>query len=80
MIKVKLLISVFQSIAWTFTGLMQAVGASEKVFEFIDRKPEIKHDSGKYIPQSFEGRIEFKNVNFTYPSRPDAPVLKVTNK
>jgi len=29
------------------------------------------------IPRdSLKGKIEFTNVNFTYPSRPDAPVLK----
>jgi len=56
---------------------MQAVGASEKVFEYIDRKPEIAPDSGTYAPDQFSGRIEFRNVFFSYPGRRDTVVLKV---
>lgn len=61
--------------AEVYTGLMQAVGASKKVFEWIDRKPKILNE-GTLIPESLEGRIEFKNVNFSYPSRPTSSVLK----
>ena len=56
---------------------MQAVGASEKVFEYIDRKPEIALDGGMLEPDRFCGRIQFRNVCFSYPGRPDAVVLKV---
>jgi len=56
---------------------MQAVGASEKVFEYIDRKPEIALDSGILAPARLRGQIEFRNVRFSYPGRPDAVVLKV---
>jgi ATP-binding cassette subfamily B (MDR/TAP) protein 9 len=37
-----------------FTGLMQAAGASEKVFEYIDRDPIIKNKSikDKLVPES----------------------------
>ena len=56
---------------------MQAIGASEKVFEYIDRKPEIPLDSGTVAPDCLYGRIEFRNVRFSYPGRPDAVVLKV---
>jgi len=62
-----------------FTGLMQAIGASEKVFEYIDRKPEIPLDSGTLAPDRLCGRIEFRNVRFSYPGRPDTVVLKVFN-
>ena len=55
---------------------MRAVGASEKVFEYIDREPEIRND-GKLAPKGLKGQIEFKNVSFHYPCRPDAQVLKV---
>lgn len=55
---------------------MQAVGASEKVFEYIDRKPSITHH-GVIKSDHIKGYIEFKDVCFSYPSRPDVPVLKV---
>ena len=53
-----------------FTGLMQAVGAAEKVFEFIDRQSQMPLDMGNYDPTKVDGKIEFKNVSFYYPSRP----------
>ncbi|CAD5206734.1 unnamed protein product [Bursaphelenchus okinawaensis] len=58
-----------------WTGLMQSVGASRKVFEYIDRKPDID-TSGTYIPEKVVGRIEFKDVQFSYPTRPNLPILK----
>ncbi|KAL6732530.1 hypothetical protein Aduo_003282 [Ancylostoma duodenale] len=58
-----------------WNGLMQAVGASRKVFEFIDRDPKVKND-GKYAPEKLIGRIEFKNVQFSYPIRPDLPIME----
>ena len=70
-------VSVSQSIGDVYTGLMQAVGASEKVFEFIDRKPLIATGAGTYQPEQMEGKVEFRNVTFAYPSRPDAQVLNV---
>lgn len=59
-----------------YTGLMQGVGAAEKVFEYIDRKPKHNLD-GQEAPETFEGQVEFKNVTFAYPTRPDMDVLKV---
>ena len=59
-----------QEMGEVFTGLMQAVGAAEKVFEFIDRQSQMPLDTGSYDPIKVEGKIEFKNVSFYYPSRP----------
>ncbi|XP_035689924.1 ATP-binding cassette sub-family B member 9-like [Branchiostoma floridae] len=64
-----------ESMGSVYTGLMQAVGASEKVFEYIDRKPEIQNN-GLLAPDRLEGHIEFKDVSFAYPARKDIPVLK----
>ena len=69
-------VCLFQSIGYVYTGLMQAVGASNKVFEFIDRKPDIPN-SGKLSPAKLEGRLDFKDVTFAYPTRPEMDVLKV---
>ena len=66
----------YQAIGSVIAGLMQAVGASEKVFELIDRKPQIDHTSGSLKPDRLDGRVEFKNVWFSYPTRPDTPVLR----
>ncbi|CAN0368708.1 unnamed protein product [Lampetra planeri] len=58
-----------------YTGLMQAVGAAGKVFEYIEREPRMRTD-GTLAPVQLEGQVSFKDVTFAYPSRPDAPVLK----
>ena len=67
-------VCLFQSIGYVYTGLMQAVGASNKVY--IDRKPDIPN-SGKLSPATLEGRLDFKDVTFAYPTRPEMDVLKV---
>lgn len=54
----------------------KAVGASEKIFEYVDRKPDIPPD-GSLSPQSLKGHVQFKNITFAYPKRPDTDVLKV---
>ncbi|MEE6527267.1 hypothetical protein FKM82_028529, partial [Ascaphus truei] len=66
-----------ESIGSVYGGLMQGVGAAEKVFEFIDRQPKIVND-GALAPDNLEGKVEFRNITFTYPTRPAAQVLKVS--
>ena len=66
----------FQSIGTVYTGMMQALGASHKVFEYMDRKPEIL-PPGTFAPQHLAGKIEFEDVTFAYPTRKDTAVLKV---
>ncbi|XP_069820091.1 ABC-type oligopeptide transporter ABCB9 isoform X1 [Dendropsophus ebraccatus] len=63
-----------ESIGSVYGGLMQGVGAAEKVFEFIDRKPKMVND-GTFAPEHLEGKVEFRNVTFAYPTRPTAQVL-----
>ena len=57
-----------------YTGLMEAVGASQKVFELIDRKPKIENN-GVITPNEVLGEVKFQNVSFAYPTRPDISVL-----
>uniref|UniRef100_A0A8C9A3T7 ABC-type oligopeptide transporter ABCB9 n=1 Tax=Prolemur simus TaxID=1328070 RepID=A0A8C9A3T7_PROSS len=63
------------SVGSVYSGLMQGVGAAEKVFEFIDRKPTMVHD-GNLAPDHLEGRVDFENVTFTYRTRPHTQVLQ----
>lgn len=57
-----------------YTGLMEAVGASQKVFELIDREPKIQNN-GIVTPSEVSGEVKFQNVSFAYPTRPDITVL-----
>ncbi|XP_003222825.1 ABC-type oligopeptide transporter ABCB9 [Anolis carolinensis] len=64
-----------ESIGSVYSGLMQGVGAAEKVFEFIDREPTMMHD-GTLAPSQLEGKVEFRNVTFAYRTRPATQVLQ----
>ncbi|KAJ6651117.1 hypothetical protein lerEdw1_000793 [Lerista edwardsae] len=64
-----------ESIGSVYSGLMQGVGAAEKVFEFIDREPTMVND-GTLAPSQLEGKVEFKNVSFAYRTRPATQVLQ----
>lgn len=55
---------------------MQASGASEKVFEYIDRIPKVQN-LGQNIPRILKGYLQFDKVSFAYPTRPENKVLKV---
>jgi ATP-binding cassette subfamily B protein len=51
-----------------------AVGASQRVFEILERSPAIA-DVGLEIP-NIQGAIEFQKVHFSYPSRTETEILK----
>ncbi|XP_064195313.1 ATP-binding cassette, sub-family B (MDR/TAP), member 4 [Anguilla rostrata] len=57
-----------------------ARGAAHKVFAVIDHKPKINSFSKDgYKPDIVKGNIEFQNIHFHYPSRPDVKVLNGIN-
>ncbi|XP_053726141.1 ATP-binding cassette sub-family B member 9 [Synchiropus splendidus] len=64
-----------ENIASVYTGLMQGVGAAEKVFEYLDRKPKHPAD-GAEVPEACAGLVEFQDVTFAYPTRPETNILE----
>jgi len=48
----------------------QGIGASQKVFEYLDRREEIAEKPGALAPPSFERSIVFDSVSFHYPGAP----------
>eukprot|EP00736_Rhodelphis_marinus_P003090 Rmarinus@m.2337 len=64
----------FNAMGAVFTGLMQAVGAADQVFEMMEREPEIS-PPGALVPKTFSGKVELKHVNFHYPSRANVQVM-----
>jgi len=53
----------------------QALGASQKVFEYLDRDQHVKEKPGALRLARFEKAIHFDNVSFRYPSVPDGFML-----
>jgi subfamily B ATP-binding cassette protein MsbA len=49
----------------------QALGASQKVFEYLDRDQQIKERPGAAKLARFEKSIVFDNASFHYPNAPD---------
>ena len=83
--------SALGALTGVFGQLMTAVGSSDRLFEILDLKPVIQStpNTGLYTPSiaaggnhnekahsDVTGDIKFENVNFSYPSRKDIPVLK----
>ncbi|KAG8555770.1 hypothetical protein GDO81_017805 [Engystomops pustulosus] len=66
--------SVMGLIHW-ISEITHSAGAASKVFEYLDREPQVSA-SGTLRPHNLQGTIEFKNVTFTYPSRPLSPALE----
>ena len=66
----------FAGIAPNFKLVAEGQAAGKIAFDVIDRKSNIDFDNvdGKKI--DLKGKIEFRNVAFYYPSRPDTQVLK----
>lgn len=56
--------------------IAQASGAAERLFEILDVEPKIKAPPRPLaLPTPARGAVEFRDVSFEYPSRPNAPVL-----
>lgn len=61
---------------------MQAIGASTRMFELLDRKPAIplrrpctEQEEKGDKEKGLEGHVALESVSFAYPSRPDVSVL-----
>lgn len=53
--------------------VQKAIGSSERVLEILDEEAE---SEGGDIALDFKGKIDFKNLRFHYPTRPEIDVLK----
>lgn len=65
----------FAFLSSLYGDFMQAVGASVRMFELMDRIPSIDLEGGKKL-STVNQVIQFQDVYFAYPSRPDNDVLK----
>lgn len=63
--------------ASTFTATYQrGKSAANSTFELIDRKPLVDPDLEGIEPEKVEGNVEFEDIRFSYPARPDIEIFK----
>ncbi|NXB80580.1 MDR1 protein, partial [Donacobius atricapilla] len=61
-------------------NVASARGAAYEVYKIINKKRLIDSSSKEgYKPDKLVGEIEFRNIHFSYPSRPDVKILKGLN-
>ncbi|PIA30333.1 hypothetical protein AQUCO_05600042v1, partial [Aquilegia coerulea] len=59
--------------------ITQATAAASQIFEMIEQVPTINSEKKGKTISDVKGELEFKNVNFAYPSRPGSKVLENFN-
>jgi len=57
-----------------YADFMKAIGASQRVFQLIDHRSPLERADGEVLDE-VRGELVLDGVSFTYPSRPDVPVL-----
>jgi ATP-binding cassette, subfamily B, bacterial len=60
--------------------VQQAAGAASRLAQWLNLKPEIAAPQNPTpLPSPVQGRLEFANVSFRYPTRPDTSALHEVN-
>lgn len=72
--------SSMSSLTSFYSSMMRGLGAGERVFALIEQKPQIKlgqgFDLAGVVGTKTSGTVRFENCAFSYPTRPDASILK----
>ncbi len=66
-------------LAGVYTRIQRFIGATEDLFQIFDEEEENLTEINSEKIDKLTGLIEFKNLNFSYPSRPNEIVLKDIN-
>ncbi|XP_034561617.1 antigen peptide transporter 2a [Notolabrus celidotus] len=64
-----------RTLTYIFGDMLNSVGAAGKVFEYLDRKPQVSTE-GTLKPDQLRGNVSFCGVNFAYPACPNKKVLQ----
>jgi ABC-type multidrug transport system fused ATPase/permease subunit len=59
-----------------YSQLQKAIGATENLLDILDEEKEVLSQTKTKSPSCCKGNVSFKGVSFSYPTRPDVPVLK----
>ncbi len=66
----------FGGVAELYAQIQKAIGATERVFELLDEKPEPIIDIDLQKTIRIKGNVAFENVAFSYSTRSEIQVLK----
>ncbi|KFO34211.1 ATP-binding cassette sub-family B member 10, mitochondrial [Fukomys damarensis] len=60
-----------------YSELMKGLGAGSRLWELLERQPQLPFDEGVTLnEQNFQGALEFRNVHFAYPARPEVSIFQ----
>lgn len=63
-----------------YTAIVAAVGATERILDIMDTDGELEVQEERTTAHlAFRGEVEYRHVNFSYPTRKDIEVLKDVN-
>ncbi|RHY30792.1 hypothetical protein DYB32_004029 [Aphanomyces invadans] len=67
----------FAGLSSFYSEIMKGLGASQRVFELIERMPQVisTPTAPVALPADFKGEIVFDNVSFRYPGRPESVIF-----
>jgi subfamily B ATP-binding cassette protein MsbA len=57
------------SLVGLYTSVQEALGSTKRVFQILDTKPDVVDTPDATVLEQVEGRITFKDVNFSYEAR-----------
>ena len=65
------------SLSEVWGDVQRAAGAAERLLDLLAEQPSIRAPAvAARLPEPMDGRIEFDNVTFEYPTRPGHPALE----
>ncbi|XP_019963163.2 antigen peptide transporter 2a [Paralichthys olivaceus] len=64
-----------RTLAYIIGDMLNSVGAAGKVFDYLDRKPQVGTD-GELKPDRLTGHVSFHRLSFAYPANPNKTVLQ----
>jgi len=71
-----LLAGAFGALSEVYGDLLRAAGASERLSELLEAEPEIRAPANPaQLPVPARGELEFEQVTFHYPTRPETSAL-----